>query len=252
MVDLASLLPPDVSPMAAALVIAASFFTSALTAAFSLGGGLALVAIMSALLPANAVIPIHAIAQLGSNAGRFGLQRKYVIWQIAVWFAAGSILGAVVGVKLFIHLPDPVLKAIIGVFVLLAIWGPKPRGFSPGTATFFATGAASALLSVFVGATGPIAAAMMKVAQVDKLKTVATHAACMTFQHALKALAFGFAGFAYREWAGVIIAILISGFAGTIAGTRLLRAMPERQFRSGFIMLLTFFACYLITSAIFS
>lgn len=244
------LLPDGVGPIAATLVIAASFFTSALTAAFGLGGGLALLGVMGALFPPAAVIPVHGLAQLGSNAGRFYLQRASVVWEIALWFAAGSLIGTIIGARLFVEVPERLLQALIGAFVLLTVWGPKPKGFSPGVKTYAITGAASAVLSMFVGATGPIAAAMVGAARLDKLKTTATHAAAMSAQHLLKALAFGFVGFAYADWAVLIIAVVISGFLGTTIGTKALHAMPEERFRKGFTMMLTFFGVYLIAEAV--
>ena len=54
--DIFSLVTPEgVGPLAAATVIFVSFFTAGLTAAFGLGGGIALLAAMSALLPAAAL-----------------------------------------------------------------------------------------------------------------------------------------------------------------------------------------------------
>ena len=244
-----ALLPDGLSAAAAAIVVLSSFFTSALTASFGLGGGLALLAIMGALMPPAAVIPVHGVAQLGSNASRLMLQRKSVVWPIVLWFGLGSLLGVVVGARVYVELPERLLQALIGLFVLVTVHGPKPKAFAPGNVTFFATGAASAVLSMFVGATGPIAAAMVSVARLDKLKTIATHAGAMTAQHALKSAAFGFVGFAYPAWAAIIVAVVISGFLGAAAGTRLLRNMPEEKFRKGFVLVLTFFGCYLVGEA---
>lgn len=249
---LGAILPDGLSATAAFVVIVSSFFTSALTASFGLGGGLALLAIMGALMPPAAVIPVHGVAQLGSNASRLFLQWKSVAWPIVLWFMAGSLLGAAIGARLYVEMPETLLQGLIGAFVLVTVYGPKPRGFSPGGKTYFATGAASAVLSMFVGATGPIAAAMVSVARLDKLKTVATHAGAMTAQHALKSIAFGFVGFAYADWAAIIVAVIIAGFLGAAAGTRLLRSMPEEKFRAGFKLTLTFFGCYLIGTALFS
>ncbi len=245
-----ALLPDGVSAMAAAIVVLSSFFTSALTASFGLGGGLALLAIMGALFPPAAVIPVHGVAQLGANSSRLILQWKSVVWPIVLWFLAGSLLGSIAGARLYVEIPDALLKALIGAFVLITVYGPKPKGFAAGKKTFFLTGAASAVLSMFVGATGPIAAAMVGVARLDKLKTVATHAGAMAGQHLLKSVAFGFIGFAYADWAAVIIAVVIAGFLGAAAGTRLLRDMAEEKFRKGFTLVLTFFGCYLIGSAL--
>ena len=62
-----AILPDGVALWAAVFVVFASFFTGALTAAFGLGGGLALLAIMSAVFPAAAVVPVHGAAQAGAS-----------------------------------------------------------------------------------------------------------------------------------------------------------------------------------------
>lgn len=248
----ASLTPEGVSPLIAALVIFASFFTAALTAAFGLGGGLALLAVMSALFPPVAVIPVHGVAQLGANFSRFALQRRDVVWPILLWFSLGGVIGAGVGGRLFVALPEAALRAAVGAFILVTVWGPKPKAFAPGAKTFFLTGAVGAFLTMFFGATGPIVATMLSVTKLDRLKIVATHAACMVAQHGMKTIAFGVIGFAFGEWALLIVAILAAGFFGSWAGVRLLRAMPEERFRTGFRLVLTFFGFYLLGAAFWS
>lgn len=243
-------LPDAISPLVAALIVAASFFTSALTASFGLGGGLALLAVMSALLPAAAVIPVHGVAQLGSNSSRLFLQRADVVWPIVLWFALGGVIGSLAGGAIYVELPEALLQGAVGAFVLVAVWGPKPKAFAPGNLSFFATGAVGAFLTMFFGATGPIAATMLSVAKLGKMQTVATHAACMVAQHGLKTLVFGALGFAYGRWALFIAAILVAGFLGAWAGTKFLHAMPEENFRSGFRWVLTVFGVYLLGVAI--
>jgi uncharacterized membrane protein YfcA len=244
------LLPEGVSPLAAAFIVGASFFTSALTAGFGLGGGLALLAAMSMAFPAAAVIPAHGVAQLGSNAGRFLLQRRHVAWTIVAPFAAGAVIGSALGARIFVAMPVAVLQAGVGIFVLASVWGPKPRGFAPGARVFFATGAISSVLSMFFGATGPIAAAMLANARLERTPTVATHAAVMVFQHALKSIAFGFIGFSFADWAPLLAAIIAAGFAGTTLGVKALERMPEAAFQRGFRLVLTFLAAYLIVDAL--
>jgi len=248
--DIAASFLPDSLPLwAGLLAIFASFFTAALTAAFGLGGGLALLAVMSAVFPAAAVVPIHGVAQLGSNAGRFYLQRKDVVWPIVLWFSAGGIIGAALGGRIAMGLPVWALRAGVGLFILYTIWGPRPKGFSPGLRTFFATGVVGSFLTMFFGATGPIAATMLSAARLNRLSLVATHAAAMTVQHGMKIAIFGLLGFAFGEWAFVIAAILLSGFAGTTIGTRYLRRMPEATFRGGFKTVLTLIAAWLLIAA---
>ncbi|WP_411816898.1 sulfite exporter TauE/SafE family protein [Hyphococcus sp. DH-69] len=247
---IAALMPDGVPLWAAAAAIFASFFTSALTAAFGLGGGLALLAIMSSVFPATAVIPIHGVAQAGSNAGRFYLQRKEVVWPIVLWFSAGGVLGAVLGGRLALEMPVWLLRGGVACFILYTVWGPRPASFAPGPKTFFTTGAIAAFLTMFFGATGPIAATMIGAANLDRLKTVSTHAAAMVLQHLMKIVTFGLLGFAFADWLWVILAILLAGFAGAYAGTHFLRRMPESIFRRGFKTILTLIALYLFGVAL--
>jgi len=247
--DFSPFLPEALPAWAAASVIVAAFFTSALTAAFGLGGGLALLAVMSAFLPAPAVIPVHGVAQIGSNASRFYLQRTDAVWPIVLWFGAGGIIGAGLGGRLAIETPVWALRGGVAAFILFALWGPRPKSFSPGVKTFFLTGAVGSFLSMFFGATGPIAATMLSATRLGRLNIVATHAACMVAQHGLKIVAFGVLGFAYGQWAAFIIATVLSGFLGAVVGTRFLRTMREQTFRRAFSIILTAVALYLLAAA---
>ena len=86
-------LPEGLSGLAAGLIVLASFFTSLMTAAFGLGGGIALLAIMGILLPPSAIVPVHGVAQLGANASRFLMLRGHTQWTIIQWFPIGCVLG---------------------------------------------------------------------------------------------------------------------------------------------------------------
>jgi uncharacterized membrane protein YfcA len=230
-------------------LVAAAFFTSALTATFGLGGGLALLALMSAALPAAAVIPIHGVAQLGSNASRLYLQRKHAAWPVVFWFSAGAVLGALLGGRLAVETPPWLLRAGIAAFILMTVWGPRPKEFSPGVKSFFLTGAASSFLTMFFGATAPFTAAILSTTKLGRLAIVATQAACMVVQHGLKIVVFGIFGFAYGEWAWFILAIVLAGFAGSVAGTQTLRVLSEARFSQGFKFILTAIAIYLFVAA---
>lgn len=248
--DILQFLPDGVPLWAALLVIAAAFLSAALTAAFGLGGGLALLAVMSAVLPAPAIIPIHGVAQLGSNFGRTLLQLRHAVLPIAFWFTAGGVIGALAGGRVAVEMPVWALRVGVGLFILYSVWGPRPKNFSPGIRTFFLTGIIASFLTMFFGATGPIAATMLGATKLDRLALTATHAVCMTAQHAMKILVFGALGFSYGPWFWLVLAILAFGFAGTFLGTRLLNRMPEAQFQKGFKYILTAIAAYLLAAAL--
>jgi uncharacterized membrane protein YfcA len=92
---------------------------------------------------------------------------------------------------------------------------------------------------MFVGGTGPLVSAFLSPERLGREKLVATHAACMTTQHGLKGLAFGFLGFQFLPWLPVMAAMIASGFVGTLTGRRILQRLPERLFTRLFRTVLT-------------
>jgi len=244
---LASLLPEGIGAGAAALLVAASFFTSALTAAFGVGGGVAMLALMGLFVPVAALIPVHGSVQLGSNTGRAWHQRAYIRRDIALPFMAGSVVGAIFGAFLVVQLPDALLKLVLGFFIIAVIWVQIPGIDRLGKAGLAVASSALALLSMFVGATGPLMSVILaQVLSNDRKALVATHAAAMTVQHGLKIVVFGLAGFAFWDWLPLVAAMIASGFLGTVYGTRLLDRLPEKSFRFWFTVGVTVLALDLL------
>ncbi len=243
------LLPPDLTVWFAAALVAVSFFTSLLTAALGIGGGVLLLATMAPLLPAAAIIPVHGVVQLGSNVGRAVLQRTHIDWPTFVYFLGGSVVGAAVGGQLVVNLPGRWLLAGLGLFILFSVWGPKPKVHRGTGFASVVMGAIATFLTMFFGATGPFVAAMLAARLPGRQAYVGTHAACMTAQHGLKIVVFGILGFAFAPWLPLIVAMVASGFAGTIAGTRLLHVLPEQLFRKALKVVLTLLALNLLLSA---
>lgn len=247
--NLAPLLPPDLGWPLALMLCVLSFFTSAITAAVGLGGGVMMIAVLASIVPPLAVVPLHGVIQLGSNFGRVIVQRRHVVKDIFVWFVAGSVIGALLGGRLAFALPATALKGILGLFILYSVWGPKPK--LPGSqATQFAFGGlVSTFLTMFVGATGPFVAAILPRERLSKTQMVGTHAANLTVQHLLKVATFGLLGFAFAPWMPLLAAMIATGFLGTLAGSRLLARLPERGFSIAFKTVLTLLAINLLLAA---
>ena len=248
--ELAALLPAELGWPAALLLVAVSFVTSVITAAVGIGGGIALIAVMASVMPPLAVVPIHGVVQLGSNLGRAVVQRRHLDWSIVLWFALGTLIGALAGGGIVVSLPGTALRIVLGLFVLYAVWGPKPKLPATRGPIFLLGGVITAFLTMFVGATGPFSAAILPRERMRKAAIVGTHAANMTVQHALKIVVFGLLGFAFGPWLPLLAAMIATGFLGTLAGTRLLDRLPERAFATGFKWVLTALALNLLLGAL--
>lgn len=231
------------------VLVGTSFFTSLLTASMGIGGGIALLAVMAQILPAVAIVPVHGIVQLGSNVGRAAIMRADIDKTLLLYFLGGSLVGAFVGGQIVVSLPVSYLQLILGGFILYAVWGPKPKASQANSGSIVVGGGFSTLLTMFVGATGPFVAAILKPMELGKLGQVATMSACMVVQHLLKVLVFGLLGFVFGDYVPLMAAMIATGFLGTLVGRSLLERTSEELFKKGLNLILTVLALRLLWTA---
>jgi uncharacterized membrane protein YfcA len=212
----------------AGLLVAASLVTSFISAAFGIGGGFTLIALLALLLPPAALIPVHGIVQLGSNAGRVGIMLTDVVWRPVLPFVIGTVIGAGLGAMVVVQLPPWAVQLALGIFIIWAVFAKLP----PIQQRYILLGGVvSSFLTMFFGATGNFIAAMVKSMNLEPVPHVATHSLMMTFQHFVKVLIFGLIGFQFGPYMILIIGMLISGFIGTVIGSRFLTKAGGRYFK---------------------
>ena len=86
--------------------------------------------------------------------------------------------------------------------------------------------------------------------KLEPIKHLATHSALMTIQHFIKVIVFGFVGFAYAEYSLLIIAMITSGFIGTLIGKKVLVKLGHKYFKIVLNVVLTLISLNLIWNAI--
>ncbi len=240
-------LPPDLAAPVALLLLGASFTTSFITAAFGIGGGAALLAILATFLPPAVLIPVHGVVQIGSNFGRMLILLRHVLWSILPPFLIGSVVGAAMGGALVVNLPPRLVEVGVGLFILWSVFARPPhwmRRFA------WATGGMSSFLTMFFGATGPFVAAYVKSLELERHVHVATHATLMTSQHVLKTVVFGLLGFAFGPWLPFVLTMIAAGFAGTVAGRLVLTRIDDHRFKLALNAILVLLAARLILSGL--
>lgn len=244
------LLPESLELMLALLLLLASFTTALITATLGIGGGVLLLAIIASVLPPLAVIPVHGLVQAAANTHRACGTRQHLNRHVLNQFLLGASVGALLGSLLVVQLPIDTILLCVGLFILLLTWGPplKARALTPWSLRISA--GITTIISLFVGASGPLVAAFTQQLSDDRFERVATLSACMAVQHCLKLLVFGWLGFAFGDWLALIIAMILTGMAGTWVGLNLLTKINNRHFNQIFKAVLTLLALKLLYSAL--
>jgi uncharacterized membrane protein YfcA len=231
----------------AGLLVMASLVTSFITAAFGIGGGVVLLVFLALVLPPLALIPVHGIVQLGSNAGRACIMLKEVMWRPILPFVVGAMIGAGLGGMVVVQLPPWVVQLALGIFIIWAVFAKLP----PIQQRYILLGGVvSSFLTMFFGATGNFIAAMVKSMNLDPVPHVATHSLMMTFQHLVKVLIFGLIGFQFGPYMILIFGMVISGFIGTVIGSRFLTKAGGRYFKPALNTILFLAATRLIWAGV--
>ena len=232
------------------VLVAIVLATSCLTAVIGMGGGVLLLTLMPGLVPASAILPLHALTQFASNVSRAGFGWRALDLTIVPAFVLGALAGSWLGSEIYLLLDERWLPAFIGVFILVFTWLPPPgvRGggqLALGLLGFFQTG-----LGMLAGATGPLGAAVLLRRNKERDWLVVNTALYMTLNHALRVFAYFALGFSYAPWWPLLTAMIVAGVAGSWLGTRLRNFVPQRDFHKWFRVLVSLLAIRMIALAV--
>lgn len=234
------------------VLVVACFVTATISGILGMAGGVTLLGVMTALLPAPVVVPLHGIVQLASNWTRTWAFRRYVRWSIFVAFMVPAVAGVAVAANIWSDLKLTWFRAWIGAFILLfLVWRRyKPKLRNPPTWSYAVLGFAAGLLAIFVGATGPFLAPFFLRGDFDNEEVIATKAVCQTWLHLLKIPAFLALSFNYTPYTPVLVGLVVAVIGGTYLGKYLLSRISKERFAFWFQLVLGILAVYLIVSTV--
>ncbi|MFQ5417155.1 MAG: sulfite exporter TauE/SafE family protein [Myxococcota bacterium] len=195
------------SPETIATLAAACLLTSMLSAIVGMAGGIVLLSVMLLFLDPLVAIPLHGTIQLVSNSSRTLIQRQHVRWRIIGSYVVFLLPGSIVGLFIAQALPATVARLVIGVFVIVATWMPSalfmgthPESTNPHR-RFVVLGGVVGTVNMTIGATGPLLAPFFLNLGLARQSIIGTKAAAQALGHLVKIVVFGFAGFAFAEYA---------------------------------------------------
>ena len=223
-----------------------AMITAFIAAVSGTAGGLALLAIMAFVFPPALLIPIHTIVQLGAAASLAVSRWRYLMQETVLPFTVGAVIGATIGGRIFISLPENILLMALAVSILILVWVPRLAQFGPERGRFVFVGFIVTFLGVFISATGTLLAAFTAAIAPDRRNHIATVSTLMSIVHIAKLSAFGLLGVSFGSYIPLICVMIATSFLGTWLGKGAMDRIPERYFRTGFQIILTALALRLI------
>lgn len=242
------MLSPWFNDLALAL---ANLLTSALTAITGVGGGMILIGLMPLFVPAAAVVPVHGVTQLVSNATRAWFGRKALDWRYVGQFLVGSLVGLAVFGVLIRYVELTLIPLFIGVYILLITWSSAFNRLIRRFESFFWVGFLQTGLGVFVGTPGPLNIAVLNKHYDNNHVVVTTGALMMTVVHSAKLLVYLSLGFAFTEYWQLLVMMVIMATVGSWLGTRLRQRISMPWLKKVLPWLLTVLALRLIGGIVY-
>ena len=236
--------------METVFLIVVSFLASTLTATIGLGGGILLISVMPGLIPAAAIVPVHAAVQLASNSSRVLLGVRHIDWRVVWPFAGGAVVGAVAGVGAVAQVDFEQMPLYLGLFVLIVTWMPFPARARAFPGQFAILGAVQTYVSLFLGATGPLASPFLLRRGLSSDQLVVTLGTVMITIHVLKLLVFAAAGFVFAPFVPLIAGMVGAVVLGSWVGTKVRGYLPEAGLRRMLKGLVTVLAIRMIVGAL--
>ncbi|MBI2090178.1 MAG: sulfite exporter TauE/SafE family protein [Deltaproteobacteria bacterium] len=204
-----------------------------LAAVAGFGGAAVLLPILVMVFGVRDAIPILTVAQLIGNGSRVWFNRSELALPVVGWFALGSVPFALIGGVLFASAPLPILKRLLGLFLLaIVVWRHigKIRAYRPPLRGFVLIGALFSFLSALLGSVGPLMAPFFLAYGLVKGAYIGTEALATVIMHVTKLVAYGGTAILTLNNTGVGLALGPIMVFGSFVGKQILDRLPERLF----------------------
>jgi uncharacterized membrane protein YfcA len=231
-------------------VAAAALLAGTIASVAGFGIGSVLTPLLALRADAKLAVAAVSIPHVIGTAVRFWLLRGHVDRRIFLWFGLTSAVGGLTGALLHAYASSRALAVVFGcllLFVGMSEMTGLMRRVRLGRRAAWVAGALSGVFGGLVGNQGGIRSASLLAFDSDPRTFVATATAVGLVVDGARMPVY-----LATEWSGLqdlwpLIAIATAGVvAGTLAGARLLRGVPEPIFRRVVALLLLSLGAWMI------
>jgi len=216
-----------------------ALFGAACSGVIGMGGGIFMLAMLTLVLPIQALVPVHAMIIVLMIVHRSFLFRKDVEWKLVGHCVLGLLVGTYLGGQAYINIDKHVFLLFLGTILLALIWLPKLK-FAGEKYVFWASFPHGFIATLF--GTGGVLQAVFSRSTLSRQQRVGTFAAIMSTLAMMKITVFWQAGFDFLPYKGLIVLAWLGAILGNFIGRYLLGKMPEHLFQVAFKWAITLIA----------
>ena len=179
-------------------------------------------------------IVLVAIFHLFGNLSRIIFFRQGFDKRMILQFGVPSVLLSLLGAFLIGVLPQPILKLILGIFLITtsASFLIKPGLKIPAnTSTFIAGGGATGFITALVGTGGALRATLLQGFNIEKVKYIATAATIALATDATRIPVYLSQGFLTEQYYLYLPILFGTALVGSFIGRKIVRRIDQEKFR---------------------
>ncbi len=230
----------DVHIWQLALIFVVSAIGLSISGVAGFGGGVLVLPVLVWVYGPEVAVPVVAIFQFIGTATRVWLNREFVNWKVAGWFAAGSTPFAILGSFLFISADTGLLVRVMGGgMIALVVLTQLPRQLYQGRQVrmtlwgFLPLGGVSGFLASVMGIPGPFAPVFYIAYGLKPREYMATFSLGMFLIQVPKLAVYSGGELLTPLTAGLGLSLGVVAVGGAYFGAKALRRIPEKVFAAG-------------------
>jgi uncharacterized membrane protein YfcA len=179
-------------------------------------------------------IILVSIFHLFGNLSRIIFFREGFDRRVILQFGVPSVLLSLLGAFLIGVLPHPVLKLILGIFLITtsASFLIKPGLKLPtNTGTFIAGGSTTGFITALVGTGGALRATLLQGFNIEKVKYIATAATIALATDVTRIPVYILQGFLTQQYYLYLPILFVIALAGSFIGRKIVKKIDQEKFR---------------------
>ena len=212
------------------LVLTAITIAFLVSASAGLGGSLVLVPVLTLALGAKSGISLAALLLAGNNIVKLWAYRRTLPLRASATVTLCTLVGAVIGSRLLVILPEQGAQAIVVFSLALALlaerWELRALRASLGSSSAVLAGAMSGIS----GTSGPLKGVAVRALGLDRMHTIGAAAMVSAASDLTKTAVFAEAGLLGRDELQLALLSIPLMIAATFAGRQFAMTIGEKGF----------------------